>query len=168
MSDFFRLLGEKYAKFPQVRLNKSLISQVQDLVVSKLNLTNLNEVRDKFEGQAYLDNQLVKVLSKLAMFEFLGMKKPEIHSGWLTSEPNLFTIDKKEISILTTPFGELPSFKSETGEHDVVILYVKDTSTFSLLGVLSIEDVKMELERIDSGSHLRFTEFFKLKKLEVQ
>jgi|LauGreDrversion4_2_1035121.scaffolds.fasta_scaffold1298672_1 hypothetical protein len=166
MSDFFKFLGEKYSRYPQVKLNRSLVSQVQELVVTKLNLSNLNEVRDKFEGQKYLDNQVVRVLSRLALFEFYGKKKPTIDLSWLSSEPNLFPINDKLVSILATPFGELPSFKAETGVHDVVLLYHKDTITFSVIGVLSCEDVKYEIRRIGRDSHLRFTDFDKLKTLE--
>ena len=145
MSLFFSKIGEKISKLPQIRVSRLVQAQVNELVVKHLGYTNLNQVRDRLDGQSFLDKNSLRIYAKVAVLEHLKIPFNIADLNLIEEDENVVFHNNKEFQIKVVPFGELPVFAGLNFPNDVIIVYQKDTLVFTLLGVLNQEllmDVK--------------------------
>lgn len=55
MKLFFKYIGEYLRLYPQVRFSKTDEVLIRNSAMSYLGLTNLNHMRDRYEGQAFFE-----------------------------------------------------------------------------------------------------------------
>ena len=164
MADFFSLVGTRYTEFPQIKLNRTTEVLIQELVLKKLRLRDLNALRDKYEGQAYLNNQTERICSKLAAMSFFNIPKKEISINWLRSGPLIIEYQNVSYSIVTTKFGNLPKLDYFSPDHDSLLLYVKDKLVFSCIGILRKEDI-IRIKEANNREQL-FVDFTLAKQID--
>ena len=58
MSEFFKYTGEAILKSPNILIRRRDIIAIQDICVSSLGYRNINAVRDRYDGQRFMDNQI--------------------------------------------------------------------------------------------------------------
>lgn len=134
MSDFYRYVGEKLIRYPKVSLSISLEKAVQQLAIEKLNVRDIGKLRDRFEGQAFLDNHLLKIGAYMAVLKFLSIKLPKISSDLLNLDMNV-NFESKKLLIVACKAGNLPIIKESDLDKSVIIVIQSKPMNFSIAGI---------------------------------
>ena len=56
MSEYLSKIGCKLKSFPFIRYSRYQIKDIDKLILSHLNLSDMGKLRDRFEGQSFYDN----------------------------------------------------------------------------------------------------------------
>lgn len=159
MSEFFKYTGESIIKAPNVLLSRRQLVNIQEFCTSALGFKNINSVRDRFDGQRFMDNQIRKVGSLFAIADHFNLEKP-ILGDTLISNPNpLIKINGKEYQILSSDFGELPNASNLLPNYDVIVTCRRDDVYFVIIGFLDkvlIADKKLFKENAIGKSFIGF------------
>lgn len=67
MKLFFKYIGENLRLYPQVRFTKNDEILIRNSAVSHLGLTNLNQLRDRYEGQAFFEKTMKNIGGLMAL-----------------------------------------------------------------------------------------------------
>ena len=159
MSEFFKHTGESIIKAPNVLLSRRQLVNIQEFCTSALGFKNINSVRDRFDGQRFMDNQIRKVGSLFAIADHFNLEKPVL-GDTLISNPNpLINIKGKEYQILSSDFGELPNASNLLPNYDVIVTCRRDDVYFVIIGFLDkvlIADKKLFKENAIGKSFIGF------------
>ena len=84
------------------------------MLIEKLGLDNINQLRDRFEGQAYL-NKAMLALTSIYVLERSLNKEIILPAGFPFKTPNrhIVKIDDKTFHLVTSYFGNLPKIEIE-------------------------------------------------------
>lgn len=108
MKNFIINVLSKRDNFRYISLAHNEVKNVQKAVLDSLNLSNVNELRDRFEGVAFNEKFSLKVLGILALENFLKIELIDIPSiDPKTFEPSILIGDQK-VNIIMSDYGELP------------------------------------------------------------
>jgi hypothetical protein len=128
-----------------------------------LNVKNMGELRDRFEGQKFLDNAISKVSSFLACCNLLKLDIPSIEVILKMDKP-IIEIDKVKYTLIVFEFGELPQI--ESSDNPSILVLKKDKLTYSICGIASEEIMKNSANyTVDKGRRF-FTGFENLIELK--
>lgn len=164
MNLFVKHLAPFIRDFPQVTLSRRVELDVQNHCIDLLKLKNIGELRDRFEGQKFLDNALNKIssyqvcasifnLNEISIDEILKMKKLIVEIKGINYE------------ILVFQFGELPQIISS--ENPIVFVLKKDQQTYSVCGFASIDVMKDEKNYSFEKGKKFFSGFKKLSPVNL-
>lgn len=137
MSEFFKYTGEAILKSPNILIRRRDIIAIQDICVSSLGYRNINAVRDRYDGQRFMDNQIRKIGSLYALCDYFDLTKPVLSEVLLANINPLIEIGEKKYQILTSDFGTLPSANNLNSNHDVIVTCRRDDVYFLIIGVLA-------------------------------
>ena len=73
MKLFFKHIGEYMRLYPQVRVTRTNQVLIQNSVMKHLGLTNLNHMRDRYEGQAFFDKTMKNVGGLCSLQKYLKL-----------------------------------------------------------------------------------------------
>ena len=159
MSEFFKHTGESIIKAPNILLSRRQIASIQEFCTSALGFKNINSVRDRYNGQRYMDNQIRKIGSLYAIADHFNLDKP-ILGDTLISNPNpLINLNGKDYQILSSDFGELPNASNLFPNYDVIVTCRRDDVYFVIIGFLDkklIADKKLFKENAIGKSFIGF------------
>lgn len=140
MSEFFKYTGESILRSPNVTIRRSDVVNIQDLCVSALGFKNINSVRDRYDGQRFMDGQIRKIGSQYALADYFAIPKP-ILGDKLLGDPNpVIMIKGVKYQIISSDFGVLPVINKLDKNIDAIVTCRRDDICFLLLGVLKKED----------------------------
>ena len=71
MKNFIRYVLPFKSTFQQIAVSRRELSVLENLVIRYLSVRDLNELRDRFEGQAFLDNYLQKAVPLMGLQKYL-------------------------------------------------------------------------------------------------
>jgi hypothetical protein len=133
---FVKYLAPFIRNLPQITLSKRIELDIQNHCMKLLSVKDMGELRDRFEGQKFLDNALFKVSSYSACANFLGVSDFTIDEV-MEKDKLSFIIDGLLYRLCVFNFGELP----EIGLIDTPLMFVlkKDKLTFSICGSASMD-----------------------------
>lgn len=154
MSEFFRYVGEKLSEYPVVYLSRTIEKSVQDLAVEKLQVRDIGQLRDRFEGQAYMDNHLLRIGSYLAVLNHLGIKAPEFSTELFALDMSL-TIDGVDYNIIACKSGELPVLEKTQLNKPALFVIQKLPTAYSIAGVATL-DVLSKKENVKATGIEKF------------
>ena len=97
MKLFFKYIGEYLRLYPQVKFSKTDEVLIRNSAMSHLGLTNLNQMRDRYEGQAFFEKTMKNIGGLMALQKHL----------------NLAIIDFDKAELLTSNQLQLGSIKDE-------------------------------------------------------
>ena len=165
MSDFFIKVGERIKTFPQIKISRTVEQYLQKATLMKLGLNNINALRDRYEGQSFLDRNRSRLFSNLAVREYLG----EIIKGdsyrLLDENENIVIHKKNRYQIFTTPFGELPLIKDVKYKSNAILVFQRDIYSMQIAGVLEVKELNNKDNFRRKGNYLEFIGFDKVKPL---
>ena len=165
MSDFYKLLGERYNEFPQIRISKYLEDSLQKEVVKKLGLTGMGALRDRFDGQLFLDKNRARLFSNLALREYLG-ESINIRNEKLIDENKKYVVFKeKKYQILVFQFGQLPRINSVEISTDVILVCQRDKFANSIIGIVSEKSIKDKNNLKRNDNYFDFIGFDKIEEI---
>ncbi len=136
MSEFFKYTGESIIKSPNILIRRRDIIAIQDICVKSLGYRNINAVRDRYDGQRFMDNQIRKIGSLYALCDYFDLTKPVLSEVLIANTNPLIEIAGKKYQILTSDFGTLPSANNLTANYDVIVTCRRDDVYFLIIGVL--------------------------------
>lgn len=127
----------------------------------------MGSLRDKFEGQAFLNKKLEIISSYFAVLDVIGVKRPEVDNSLLALNLDEVVINRKQYQISVTEFGSLPKFKKTVFDRPVIFVFKKSLSSYSVAGVATKEVLNLKDNYLVSGSQNNyFMGFEKLKNID--
>jgi hypothetical protein len=98
----------------KIEIPSTLKTKIQTAVIEKLGLDNINQLRDRFEGQAYLNKSMLSLTSIYVLEKSLS-KEIKLPSDFPFNSQNrhIVRIDEKSFHLVTSYFGNLPKIEIE-------------------------------------------------------
>ncbi len=151
-----------------IQISSVIKREVHDIAVLQLGVKDLNKLRDRYEGQAYLDKLMIKVCSlfliekktntNLIAFEEIKNKN---------SDFTLITYKGKRYRIIPFIFGSLPIFRMDIS-NDIILCAVRnDFKSGIVCGIIESKKLsKKSFLKVEGTSHNNFGKFFDFKLVE--
>ncbi|MFE3867553.1 hypothetical protein ACFX5E_05625 [Flavobacterium sp. LS2P90] len=96
--------------------------KIQQAVLSSLKLNNINELRDLYEGVAFIDKFSLKILSILALETFLKLELID----WSIVNPKTYSpsifISGKRVNVIMSEYGEFPVIDKMNDEPAIITI----------------------------------------------
>jgi hypothetical protein len=168
MKLFFKYVGEYMRLYPQVRVTRTNQVLIQNSVMKHLGLTNLNHMRDRYEGQAFFDKTMKNVGGLYSLQKYLKLETIDFDLINLDNFHPSIKFGKENININVFDFGTLPLLNRKDFNKPTYFIIKKDSLTFLLCGLASKEVIKKNLidtSKVQSGSD-NFMNFTGFKFLE--
>ncbi len=142
------------------------------MVIKKLGLENINEVRDRFEGQAYLDKILLSMTSKYILKNYLANEMIlDIDTISSPEKQNIVTIEETIYQLVPFYFGSLPSLTSQSNLPLIFCSIRPDFRNGSIFGYLKRYSINNEdlflIKSIGVETNYEFIGFKNLEKLKI-
>ena len=171
MKEFLKYIGEYLRTYPQIRFNRSNEILIRDESIKHLGLTNLNQLRDRYEGQAFFDKTLTNIGGLLAIQKHLKLPEIDIENTDLGGFKPQIRFNGKVIDVLVFQFGTLPLIDINEIKNPIFFVIQKDRITFNLCGYTDIETIKNNLiktniETSSQANNMAFVGFKFLNKAE--
>lgn len=171
MKFFFKYVGEQLRTYPQIRLNRGDEVLIRDETMKQLGLENLNQLRDKFEGQAFFDRTLMNIGGLIAIQKHLKMDIEDITKIDFSNFHPKLKVNNNTIDVHVFKFGTLPLIDIDNINNITFFVIQKDRVTFNLCGFADIEVIKSNMinthiERSSQANNMNFTGFKFLSKPE--
>jgi hypothetical protein len=122
----------------RVNIPSSFITQVQKLAIKKLGLENINQIRDRYEGQAFMDKLMLMYTGIYILEKSLDITILEY--PFVPDNKNDFSsITYKDVKYKIVPFyfGQLPIIALGLEEPLIFCAIRSDFKNGSLYGVLN-------------------------------
>jgi hypothetical protein len=99
----------------KIEIPSTLKTKIQTAVIEKLGLDNINQLRDRFEGRAYL-NKSTFSLTSICVLEKSLSKEIKLPSDFpfYSQNRHIVRIDEKSLHLVTSYFGYLPKIEIES------------------------------------------------------
>src|SRR5690606_31095972 len=110
--------------------------------MSHLGLTNLNQMRDRYEGQAFFEKTMKNIGGLMALQKHLNIELIDSDKVNLADFQPYIKLDGKKVNINVFDFGTLPLIKMKDIKNPVFFIIQKDNLTFLLCGLATKEVVK--------------------------
>lgn len=126
-------MSEKTSLNNIVKIDYATVEWLKKIALKNLGLENINQLRDRFEGQLFLDNFLKRSFLEVAFEKYVGIKfidklKKETHKNYIPS----FISNDKIFSLFSYTKGQYP--KISTKEFD-----------FAIFGLVNLEARHVEI-----------------------
>lgn len=145
MKLFLKYIGEHLRLYPQVKLSKNDQILIQNAVMSHLGLTNLNQLRDRYEGQAFLDKTTKNIGGSMAVRKHLNIEPLDLNITKLNDFQPSIQLNGQKVLVNVFKFGELPLVSVNEMKYPTLFILQKDTLTFLICGLASKKVIKNSL-----------------------
>jgi len=126
--------------FRQIAINRRELALLENLVISYLNVRDLNELRDRFEGQAFLDNYILKALPLMGLQKYLKTDLVDFENVLPDKIKSEIIIDGTAVNVIQ--FGNLLPLIETSEKLPCIFIYSTQKQTLELCGFASSETVK--------------------------
>ncbi|TKC06470.1 hypothetical protein FA048_14735 [Pedobacter polaris] len=125
-----------------IKIDYTTVEWLKKIALKNLGLDNINKLRDRFEGQLYLDNFLKRSFLEIAFEKYTGIKfidklKKETYKNYVPS----FIINKQTISLFSFTNGEYPKISTEEFDFAVFGMVNLEARQTELIGFLHKKEV---------------------------
>jgi hypothetical protein len=167
MKVFLKYVGEFLISYTQIRLNRNDEILIRDESMKHLGLTNLNQLRDRYEGQAFFDKTIKNIGGLIAIQKHLKLPIIDVSKIDLGGYQPELKINNKTIDVFVFEFGTLPLIDIDQIKNTIFFVIQKDRITFNLCGYTDIQTIKDNLIRtsIEKSSQVKYMSFIGFKKL---
>ena len=101
------------------KVDYKLNTQLHNAAIKQLGLTNMNQLRDRYEGQAYLDRFLTKSFSEFAIQKMLGIDFVSIDLKTNKSYKPSLVYEDKTYEVISSSMDDYPLIP--IGNYDYAI-----------------------------------------------
>lgn len=133
MSDFLEELKKCWGTLQVIKLKIADIFNVRESVLKSLNLANLNELRDKFEGVAFYDNFYQKISGVIAVEKVLKQNLIDWNNIAPKNYSPLIQINDRTIQVVTAQFGVFPVIQ-QTILYPIILVIQKEEKVLWVIG----------------------------------
>ena len=168
MKLFFKYIGENLRLYPQVRFTKTDEVLIRNSAMNHLGLTNLNQMRDRYEGQAFFEKTMKNIGGLMALQKHLNLELIDSDKVNLGDFQPYIKLDGKKVNINVFDFGSLPLIKIKDIKNPVFFIIQKDSLTFLLCGLATKDVIKKNLieSSVVQSSTDKYMDFTGFKFLE--
>ena len=168
MKLFFKYIGEYLRLYPQVRFAKTDEVLIRNSAMSHLGLTNLNQMRDRYEGQAFFEKTMKNIGGLMALQKHLNRELIDLDKADLGNFQPYIMLDGIKVNINVFDFGTLPMIKIKDIKNPVFFIIQKDNLTFLLCGLATKDVLKNNMieTSIVQSSNDKYMDFVGFKFLE--
>ncbi len=168
MSLYQHYIKEHIHNFRKLNLYSRDTLLIQKKTIQLLKLNDLNELRDKYEGVAYLNKLSLKLYSVIALERYLGiniLNIEDLNHGNI--ELNIIDDDIK-ISVIPFNFLEIPVIKRYECDPCIMTVF-RESRNLYLCGYVSKKDLtdKKNLRKSDSPVWKDRYEYIGFDKLKM-
>src|SRR5690554_3620910 len=142
MKTFFKYTGEFLRTYPQIKITKTDEVLIRNSVKNYLGLDNLNQLRDRFEGQSFFEKTRNNICALMALQKHLNISLIDLKTTDLSNFKPTITLNNEVIDINLFEFGSLPLVKADEINNSIYFVMQKDTLTFLLCGYASKNIIK--------------------------
>lgn len=169
MKDFITYVLSNKKKFQKININRIELNFLENKVIEYFNVKNLTEVRDKFEGSAFLNNFLEKSLPVFALEKFLKISIIEWNNIDISNFPNEINIEGLTFKIVFFK-NELPLI-NEKNSFPIIFFQSNDFKEINICGIAdinSLNNYQKNIKNYGIGSKLKkMTSFYGFDKLKI-
>ena len=145
MKLFFKYIGEYLRSYPQIRFSKTDEVLIRNSAMNHLGLTNLNQMRDRYEGQAFFEKTMKNIGGLMSLQKHLNLELIDLNKVNLGDFQPYIKLDGKKVNINVFDFGNLPLIKIKDIKNPVFFIIQKDSLTFLLCGLATKDVIKNNL-----------------------
>ena len=121
----------------KLKIEYSKYEWLKKIALKNLGITNINRLRDRFDGQSYFNKFLIRSYSEIAFEKYLNREIIDLNLK--ESEKNYapsFFSDGKKITLFSYTFGEYPKIEKQIFDIGVFILVNLEYRTAEIIGFL--------------------------------
>lgn len=168
MKQFLKYTGEYLRSYIHIKLTRTEELLIREAVMQHLGLSNLNQLRDRFEGQAFYEKTIKNIGSLLALQKYLNIELIDLDKANLSTFQSYIKYNGKKILVHVFDFGTLPLIKINEIKNSTFFIIQKDNLTFVLCGLASKEVIKKNLAKASKvkSSADKYMDFTGFKFLE--
>lgn len=174
VNDFssFHKYAQEYFLTERIAIPSSFRLKVQSMVIKKLGFQNINQVRDKYEGQAYLDKIMLTMTSKYILKKYFA-NEMLIDFDTISSpeKQNIITIEETIYQLVPFYFGSLPNMTAQSNLPLIFCCIRPDFCNGSVYGYLNRYSMNNEdlflIKSIGITINYEFIGFKNLEKLPI-
>ena len=171
MKVFLKYVGEFLRTYPQIRLSRGDEVLIRDETMKQLGLTNLNQMRDRYEGQAFFDKTMMNVGGLISIQKHLNLPVEDITKLDFSGFQPKLKINNEIIDVFVFEFGTLPLIDIDEINNKTFFVIQKDRITYNLCGFATTDVIKQNMintsiERSSQANNMNFIGFKFLSKSE--
>jgi hypothetical protein len=141
MSDYLLKIGSKLSSFPFIRCSRYQLKDIDKLILSHLNLSDMGKLRDKFEGQTFYDKKSKIILAYLGVCKHLDITPLDINELDLNLFVPYVTYNNVRFKIIISDFGEFPIMEKYPLEPFIFVI-ARSNLEFSIAGYCAEKELK--------------------------
>jgi len=146
MIDYIRYILPYRRSFYTISLQKRDIVYFENMAVKFLKVRDLNELRDKFEGQAFLNNLLQKALPITALQKYLKIEFYDFNNVQADKILSEISINSRLINIVKFD-QKLPLIDIEN-DNPYIFIHSIENQSMEICGFLSADDARKSLKDV--------------------
>jgi len=139
MIDLYRIFNERFSNCTYIKINKYLEKIIQNEVVKILDVRDIGELRDRYEGQNFLDNKVNRVFAFLVASDYLEIPRPKVDFDFVKSVKKVIQTEEKKYVIHPFDLGTYPIFEKKEYLVPRLLLVKKDMYSYMVIGVLETD-----------------------------
>jgi len=166
MKEFIKYIVPYIKTFNFVKLNRDVEITTSTKVLKHLNLKNLNQLRDRYEGQAFFNKNMKKIGGLIACQKFMKMPVSDIISIDLNNFNPSITLNSTIIPLFIFEYGQLPQLTENDLLSSKIFIIKKENLSYIICGFASFNVIQNNLIISNkSKSTFKFTGFNQLLQL---
>lgn len=138
MRDFILKVLSNRDKFLYESLTYKDLKKIQECVMDSLELNNLNELRDRYDGVAFIEKFSLKIFGIMALEKQLKIELID----WEKISPKDYvpklTISGKKVNVIMSEYGEFPVIE-KVNKKPAIIVIKKDRKDIWICGYADVK-----------------------------
>ncbi|MFS4430902.1 hypothetical protein [Chryseobacterium sp. S90] len=143
MKDYIKYLLPYKKSFQTINLSRREVVALEKLVINHLKVRDMSELRDKFEGQAFLDNFLYKSIPIIGIQKYLKNTFIDFENISVDKFLSEITISDQIVNVVM--FGSNLPLIDIDNNHPCIFIHSTENSTLQLCGYASSQVIKDNL-----------------------
>ncbi len=156
---------KNFDKLTHINIPRAIDIALQDSVLTVLGLKDMGKLRDKFEGEAYYSNSVLKIYSFLSCLHYFKQPFPVINSEFLKIFKPIVSYNNDIAVVVAFKYGSLPSMKKIEYKKPRIFVMQLSSHKYVIFGLARVEVLNNNDNYIETNSSLD-SEFFAFDMLD--
>lgn len=153
MHDFVKYVLPHNSSFVQYKLSRADESKIINRTIESLGLIDLNQLRDRFEGVAFLENTMKRVVPLLILSKLLKLELISLSTFQPKKLTNKISISQFEFEVKVFDYGTIPKFKILNTLPQLLFMR-RDPYSYLFCGIATTKLLNKETEKKFDGNNI--------------